>query len=170
MKTEKTEAEQAQETDEYTLESWQAERQKLETEMAADSAQLKAAMEEALANDDLPSEMKKIIRESGSKLLEADEWLREMYDSTEDTIKRCDELIAKVDALEARRRQGGEERKARREMTTEAKTMHAVEDEGGYATTEEIRKNLFGFIPAVTRAIGWPARSAQNGEDAHGDV
>ena len=103
MKTKKRKAEQAKETDEYTLESWQAERQKLEAEMAADSAQLKAAMEEALANDDLPSEMKKIIRESGSKLLEADEWLREMYDSTEDTIKRCDELIAKVDALEARR-------------------------------------------------------------------
>ena len=109
MKTEKIEAEQAQETDEYTLESWQAERQKLEAEMAADSAQLKAAMEEALANDDLPSEMKKIIRESGSKLLEADEWLREMYDSTEDTIKRCDELIAKVDALEVRR--GGKSKK-----------------------------------------------------------
>ena len=26
-----------------------------------------------------------------------------MYDSAEDTIKRCDELIAKADALEARR-------------------------------------------------------------------
>ena len=103
MKTEKTETEQVQETDEYTLESWQAERQKLEAEMAADSAQLKAAMEEALANDDLPPEMKKVIRESGAKLLEADEWLREMYDSTEETIKRCDELIAKADALEARR-------------------------------------------------------------------
>ena len=102
MKTEKTEAEQAQETDEYTLESWQAERQKLEAEMAADSAQLKAAMEEALANDDLPLEMKKVIRESGTKLLELDDWLREMYDSTEETIKRCDELIAKADALEAR--------------------------------------------------------------------
>ena len=103
MKKEKTEAEQAQDTDEYTLESWQAERQKLEAEMAADSAQLKAAMEEALANDDLPPEMKKIIRESGSKLLEADEWLREMYDSAEATIKRCDEMIAQVDVLEARR-------------------------------------------------------------------
>ena len=102
MKKEKTEAEQAKETDEYTLESWRAERQKLEAEMAADSAQLKAAMEEALANDDLPPEMKKIIRESGTKLLELDDWLHEMYDSTEDTIKRCDELIAKVDALEAR--------------------------------------------------------------------
>ena len=101
MKTEKIEVEQAKETGEYTLESWRAERQKLEAEMAADSAQLKAAMEEALANDDLPSEMKKIIRESGSKLLEADEWLHEMYDSTEDTIKRCDEMIAQVDALEA---------------------------------------------------------------------
>ena len=33
MKTEKTEADQAEETDEYTLESWQAERQKLEAEM-----------------------------------------------------------------------------------------------------------------------------------------
>ncbi len=91
------------EANEYTLESWRAERQKLEAEMAADSAQLKAAMEEALANDNLPSEMKRVIRESGSKLLEADDWLREMYDSTEDTIKRCDELIAKADALEARR-------------------------------------------------------------------
>ena len=74
----------------------------MESEMAADSAQLKAAMEEALANDDLPPEMRKIIRESGTKLLEADEWLREMYDSAEDTIRRCDEMIAKVDALEAR--------------------------------------------------------------------
>ena len=109
MKTEKIEVEQAKETDEYTLESWRAERQKLEAEMAVDSAQLRAAMEEALANDDLPPEMKKIIRESGSKLLEADEWLHEMYDSTEDTIKRCDELIAKVDALEARR--GGKAKK-----------------------------------------------------------
>ncbi len=69
----------------------------MESEMAADSAQLKAAMEEALANDDLPPEMRKIIRESGTKLLEADEWLREMYDATEDTIKRCDEMIAKVE-------------------------------------------------------------------------
>ena len=109
MKTEKVEAEEVKETDEYTLQSWRAERQKLEAEMAADSAQLKAAMEEALANDELPPEMKKIIRESGSKLLEADEWLREMYDSTEDTIKRCDEMIAKVDALESRR--GGKAKK-----------------------------------------------------------
>ncbi len=111
MKTKKRKSEQAKETDEYTLEGWRAERQKLEAEMVSDSAQLKAAMEEALANDDLPPEMKKIIRESGSKLLEADEWLREMYDSAEDTIKRCDELIAKVDALEARR--GGKAKKTK---------------------------------------------------------
>ncbi len=101
MKT-KRRKEQANENGEFTLESWQSERQKLEAQMAADSAQLKAAMEEALANDDLPLEMKKVIRESGAKLLEADDWLREMYDSTEETIKRCDELIAKADALEAR--------------------------------------------------------------------
>ena len=55
-------------------------------------------------------------------------------------------------------------------MTKEAKTAHAVEDEGGYATIEEIRRNLFGFMPAVRRAMGWPARSAQNGEDDHGDA
>ena len=100
--TTKRRKEQANENGELTLESWQSERQKLEAQMAADSAQLKAAMEEALANDDLPLEMKKVIRESGAKLLEADDWLREMYDSTEETIKRCDELIAKADALEAR--------------------------------------------------------------------
>ena len=101
MKTKKRK-EHAKESNEFTLESWQSERQKLEAQMAADSAQLKAAMEEALANDDLPLEMKKVIRESGAKLLEADDWLREMYDSTEETIKRCDELIAKADAMEAR--------------------------------------------------------------------
>ena len=101
MKT-KRRNEQAKESGELTLEGWRAERRQMEAEMAADSAQLKAAMEEALANDDLPLEMKKVIRESGTKLLEADDWLREMYDSTEETIKRCDELIAKADALEAR--------------------------------------------------------------------
>ena len=51
----------------------------------------------------------KVIRESGTKLLEADEWLREMYNSTEENIKRCDEMIAKVNALEARR--GGKAKK-----------------------------------------------------------
>ncbi len=102
MKTKKRK-EHAKESNEFTLENWQAERQKLEAQMAADSAQLKAAMEEALANDDLPLEMKKVIRESGAKLLEADDWLREMYDSTEETIRHCDELIAKADALEAQR-------------------------------------------------------------------
>ena len=55
-------------------------------------------------------------------------------------------------------------------MTKEAKTAHTVEDEGGYATIEEIRKNLFGFMPAVRRAMGWSARSVQNGEDDHGDA
>ena len=109
MKTKKQKLKRTKESDELTLESWRAERRQMESEMAADSAQLKAAMEEALANDDLPPEMRKIIRESGTKLLEADEWLREMYDSTEDTIKRCDELIAKVDALEVRR--GGKSKK-----------------------------------------------------------
>ena len=108
MKT-KRRKEQAKENGALTLESWQSERQKLEAQMAADSAQLKAAMEEALANDDLPLEMKKVIRESGAKLLEADDWLREMYDSTEGTIKRCDEMIAQVDALETRR--GGKAKK-----------------------------------------------------------
>ena len=103
MKTKRQKPRQAAETDEVTLESWRAERRQMEKEMAVDSANLKAAMEEALANDDLPPEMKKEIRESGTKLLELDDWLREMYDSTEETIKRCDEMIAKVDALEARR-------------------------------------------------------------------
>ena len=110
MKTKKRK-EQAKDSSEITLESWRAERNKLETEMATDSAQLKAAMEEALANDELPPEMKKVIRESGTKLLELDDWLREMYDSAEDTIKHCDEMIAKVDALEARR--GGNAKKSK---------------------------------------------------------
>ena len=95
------ETEQDQGIGEVTLEGWRAERRQMEAEMVADSAQLKAAMEEALADDDLPAEMKKIIRESGSKLLALDDWLREMYDSAEETIKRCDEMIAKADALEA---------------------------------------------------------------------
>ena len=111
MNTKKRKEKPAKETGEYTFESWRAERNKLETEMATDSAQLKAAMEEALANDELPPEMKKVIRESGTKLLALDDWLREMYDSAEDTIRRCDEMIAKVDALEARR--GGNAKKSK---------------------------------------------------------
>ena len=110
-KMNRNETEQAQGTGEVTLEGWRAERRQMEAEMAADSAQLKAAMEEALANDELPPEMKKVIRESGTKLLALDDWLREMYDSAEDTIRRCDEMIAKVDALEARR--GGKAKKSK---------------------------------------------------------
>ena len=111
MKTKKQKLKRTKESDELTLESWRTERRQMESEMAADSAQLKAAMEEALANDELPPEMKKVIRESGTKLLALDDWLREMYDSAEDTIRRCDEMIAKVDALEARR--GGKAKKSK---------------------------------------------------------
>ena len=39
-------------------------------------------------------------------------------------------------------------------MKTGAQVAHAAEDEGGYAIAEEIRKNLFGFIPAVRGAMG----------------
>ena len=106
MKMINEETEQAKGADEVTLESWREERRDMEARMAADSAQLKAAMEEALARDDLPPEMKDIIRESGTKLLEADEWLREMYDSAEDTIKRCDELIAKVEGGKVQNKEG----------------------------------------------------------------
>ena len=49
---------QAKGADDITLEGWRAERREMEAEMAADNAQLKAAMEEALARDDLPPEMK----------------------------------------------------------------------------------------------------------------
>ena len=111
MKTKRQKTRQTAETDEVTLENWRAERRQMEAEMAADSANLKAAMEEALADDDLPLEMKKVIRESGRKLLGADKWLREMYDWTEDTIKRCDELIAKADVAEPRSRHVGKARK-----------------------------------------------------------
>ncbi len=97
MKMINEETEQAQGAGEITLESWREERRDMEARMAADSAQLKAAMEEALARDDLPPEMKDIIREAGTKLLEADERPREVYDAAEDTIKRCDEMIAKVE-------------------------------------------------------------------------
>ena len=106
MKMIKKETEQAKGADDVTLESWREERRDMEAEMAADSAQLKAAMDEALARDDLPPEMKDIIRESGTKLLEADEWLREMYDAAEDTIKRCDEMIAKVEGGKEQDKEG----------------------------------------------------------------
>ena len=106
MKMINEETEQAKDADEVTLETWRDERRDMEAKMAADSAQLKAAMEEALARDDLPPEMKDMIRESGTKLLEADEWLREMYDATEDTIKRCDEMIAKVEGGKVQDKEG----------------------------------------------------------------
>ena len=56
-------------------------------------------------------------------------------------------------------------------MATIAKTAHAFEDEVGYATGEEIRENLFGFISAVRRAAGLPAvkRSRVEGDESNGD-
>jgi len=103
MNTKELNTEQTKESDELTLEDWREERRKMEEQMAADSAELKAAMDDALANDDLPPEMKAVIQETGIKMLEADEWLHEMYDSTEETIKRCDELIEKVNSMEKQR-------------------------------------------------------------------
>lgn len=100
MKTKTKKTRQADGADEYTLEGWLAERRRLEAEMAADSAALKSAMDEALARDDLPPEMKAVIQASGTKLLELDEWLHEMHDWTEDTIRQCDEMIARIDATD----------------------------------------------------------------------
>ena len=40
----------------------------------------------------------------------------------------------------------------------EGRQMAAETEEGGYATTEEIRKGLFGFMPALTRHMHFPGR------------
>lgn len=54
-------------------------------------------------------------------------------------------------------------KKTKAEQTVEAgepaledRQMAAETEEGGYATIEEIRKELFGFMPAITQHMHFP--------------
>ena len=88
------------ETDEVTLESWEKECAQMEAEMEKDSAELRAILDEARNNPEIDPEMKRVMLETGEKLLGADGWLRDIYKSTTDVIKHCDEVIAKCDAID----------------------------------------------------------------------
>ena len=88
------------ETDEVTLESWKKERAQMEAEMEKDSAELRAILDEARNDPDLDPEMKRIMLETGEKMLGADGWLRDVNKFTTDVIKHCDEVIAKCDAID----------------------------------------------------------------------
>lgn len=95
------------ETDEVTLESWKAECKQMEEEMARDSAELRTIIAEAQADESLDPEMKKIILETGEKMLGADGWLKGIYAFTTDVIAHCDEMMAKVDAIEKNNKSKG---------------------------------------------------------------
>lgn len=88
------------ETDEVTLESWKKECAQMEAEMEKDSAELRAILDEARNDPDLDPEMKRIMLETGEKMLGADGWLRDVNKFTTDVIKHCDEVIAKCDAID----------------------------------------------------------------------
>ena len=88
------------ETDEVTLESWEKECAQMEAEMEKDSAELRAILDEARNNPEIDPEMKRVMLETGEKLLGADGWLRDIYKSTTDVIRHCDEVIAKCDAID----------------------------------------------------------------------
>ena len=88
------------EADEVTLESWKKECAQMEAEMEKDSAELRAILDEARNDPDLDPEMKRIMLETGEKMLGADGWLRDVNKFTTDVIKHCDEVIAKCDAID----------------------------------------------------------------------
>lgn len=88
------------EADEVTLESWKKEYAQMEAEMEKDSAELRAILDEAKNDPDLDPEMKRIMLETGEKMLGADGWLRDVNKFTTDVIKHCDEVIAKCDAID----------------------------------------------------------------------
>ena len=44
----------------------------------------------------------------------------------------------------------------------EDRQMAAEKEEGGYATIEEIRRGLFGFMPAITRHMHSPGSEADD--------
>lgn len=86
--------------DEVTLESWKKECAQMEAEMEKDSAELRAILDEARNDPDLDPEMKRIMLETGEKMLGADGWLKDVNKFTTDVIKHCDEVIAKCDAID----------------------------------------------------------------------
>ena len=88
------------EADEVTLESWKKECAQMEAEMEKDSAELRAILDEAKNDPDLDPEMKRIMLETGEKMLGADGWLRDINKFTTDVIRHCDEVIAKCDAID----------------------------------------------------------------------
>ena len=88
------------EADEVTLEYWKKECAQMEAEMEKDSAELRAILDEARNDPDLDPEMKRIMLETGEKMLGADGWLKDVNKFTTDVIKHCDEVIAKCDAID----------------------------------------------------------------------
>ena len=88
------------EADEVTLESWKKECAQMEAEMEKDSAELRAILDEARNDPDLDPEMKRIMLETGEKMLGAAGWLKDVNKFTTDVIRHCDEVIAKCDAID----------------------------------------------------------------------
>ena len=88
--------------DEYTLENWKKECAEMEAEMKRDSDELRETLEEVRNNDDLDPEMKRIMLETGEKLLGADGFLKDLNKFTTSVVAHCDEVIAKCNAIEAK--------------------------------------------------------------------
>ena len=88
--------------DEYTLENWKKECAEMEAEMKRDSDELRETLEEVRNNDELDPEMKRIMLETGEKLLGADGFLKDLNKFTTSVVAHCDEVIAKCNAIEAK--------------------------------------------------------------------
>ena len=86
--------------DEVTLESWEKECAQMEAEMEKDDAELRAILDETRNDPDLDPEMKRIMLETGEKMLGAGDWIRDINKCTTDVIRHCDEVIAKCDAID----------------------------------------------------------------------
>ena len=86
--------------EEVTLESWEKECARMEAEMEKDDAELRAILDETRNDPDLDPEMKRIMLETGERVLGTGDWIRDINKCTTDVIRHCDEVIAKCDAID----------------------------------------------------------------------
>ncbi len=100
--------------DEVTLESWEAERKQMEEELAHESAEFRDLMDEARRDKSIDPEIRKTFLEYGEKMMEADDWLRGLYASTSEIVAHCDEMEAKLKALDAKAKKGAAKKGVRK--------------------------------------------------------
>lgn len=94
---------------EYTLESWKRDCEEMEAEMAKESAELRETLDNVRNDEELDPEIKKYMLEVGEKMLDSDGFLKELNKFTTGVIARCDEVIARCNAIDSGKKKSARE-------------------------------------------------------------